>query len=62
MASLLDKQPQAPKDVVVIEEEESQFVRLRRRSWARLIAKVYLEDPALCPSCGKPMRILAVRA
>jgi hypothetical protein len=49
----------APNDVVVVEEEESDFVRLRRASWARLIAKTWLEDPSLCPSCGQPMRILA---
>ena len=40
-------------------EEESPFVRLRRKNWARLIARTYLEDPALCPSCGQEMRIVA---
>lgn len=50
--------PGAPA-VVVVEGEESDFVRLRRRSWARLIARVWLEDPSLCPSCGQEMKILA---
>ena len=44
---------------VTVAEEESEFVKLRKRSWARLISKVYLEDPSLCPSCGKPMRIIS---
>jgi len=32
---------------------------MRRRNWARLIAKVYLEDPQLCRTCGKLMPIVA---
>jgi len=31
----------------VVAEEESEFVKLRRKKWARLISKVYLEDPSL---------------
>ena len=50
-----DETPAAPKDVVVAEEEESQFIKLRRKNWARLIAKVYLENPALCSACGQEM-------
>jgi hypothetical protein len=45
--------------VPVIEGEESEFVRVRRRSWARLIAKTWLENPAVCRSSGKEMKILA---
>jgi len=44
---------------VTIAEEESEFVKLRKRNWARLISKVYLENPSLCPSCGKPMKIIS---
>ena len=51
--------PQAPKDVVVVEEEESQFVKVRRKNWARLIAKVWLEDPSLCASCGKEVKVVS---
>jgi hypothetical protein len=40
---------------VVVEEDEAEFVKLRRRSWARLIQKVYLDDPTLCPS-APPVR------
>ena len=32
---------------------------MRRKNWARLIAKVWLEDPSLCPSCGKEMRVVS---
>jgi len=54
-----EETPQSPKDVVVVEEEESQFVKVRRKNWARLIAKVWLEDPILCASCGKEMRVVS---
>ncbi len=54
-----DETPEAPKDVVVVEEEDSEFVKLRRRNWARLISRVYLENPALCGSCGKEMKIIS---
>jgi len=47
------------QDVTVVEEEESQFVKLRRKNWARLIAKVWLEDPSLCVSCGEEMRVVS---
>ena len=54
-----EETPAAPKDVVVAEEEDSKFVKLRRKNWARLIAKVWLENPALCRSCGQEMRIIS---
>jgi len=41
------------------EEEDDEFLRTRRRNWARLIAKVWLEDPSLCRTCGKPMPIVS---
>ena len=50
---------QGSPSVPVIEGEESEFVRVRRRNWARLIARVWLERPDLCPSCGKEMKVLA---
>ena len=33
--------------------------KLSSRSWAQLIAKVYLDDPLVCPKCGGQMKILA---
>ena len=53
-----DSQKENPPEVVVA-EEESEFVKLRRKSWARLISRVYLEDPSVCRSCQKPMRIIS---
>ena len=54
-----EETPQAPTDVVVVEEQESQFIKLRRKNWARLIEKVYLENPALCSACGEEMKIIS---
>ncbi len=51
---------QAPGDEVEVEEEdESEFVRLRRANWARLIARTWLEDPSLCNCCGQAMKVLS---
>ena len=33
---------------------------LRRRSWARLLRKVFEVDPLLCPRCGETMVVVAV--
>ena len=40
--------PSTPEASPGLDGEESQFVRKRRRSWARLIAKTWLVDPELC--------------
>jgi hypothetical protein len=31
-----------------------------RRSWARLIQKVYEVDPLICPKCSHEMRVIAI--
>ena len=41
------------------QEDDSDFVRSRRRGWAKLIAQVWLQDPSLCASCQKPMKIVS---
>jgi hypothetical protein len=41
------------------QEEDSEFARGRRRGWAKLISKVWLEDPSLCASCQQPMKIIS---
>ena len=38
---------------------QGEFLRIRKRNWARLIAKVYMEDPSLCGGCGHPMEIIS---
>jgi len=35
-----------------------EFGRGRRRSWARLIERVYEADPLVCPRCYGPLKIL----
>ena len=32
----------------------------RRRSWARLIKKVYEADPLVCPHCSEPLKIISL--
>ena len=49
----------SPPDVITLEDEDSDFVKVRKRNWARLIKKVWLSDPEACPKCGSHMRILA---
>mgnify|MGYP001605988630 FL=1 len=51
--------PGGAPTVAVVEGEDSEFMRVRRRNWARLIARVWLENPSLCPTCGKEMKVLA---
>jgi hypothetical protein len=31
-----------------------------KRSWARLIQKVYKVHPLICPKCGHEMRVIAI--
>ena len=45
--------------VLFPEEEESAFLRQRKRSWARLIKKIYEVDPLECRRCGGVMRVVA---
>jgi hypothetical protein len=37
-----------------------EFARARRRSWARLIKKVYQADPRVCPRCSGPLTIISL--
>jgi len=41
------------------EKAESRDTRAMRRSWARLIKRIYEVDPSACPSCGGEMKIIA---
>ena len=34
--------------------------RASRKTWARLLAKIYEIDPFVCPKCGSEMRVIAV--
>ena len=37
-----------------------EFARGRRRSWARLIKKVYEADPLICPRCSGPLKVISL--
>ena len=37
-----------------------EFARGRRRSWARLIKRVYEADPLVCPRCFGPLKIISL--
>ena len=41
-------------------EMQSVTNKAARRSWARLIQKVYEVDPLVCPKCGSEMKVVAV--
>jgi len=55
--------PAPPAGVQGMHQEGSdggeEFVRGRRRSWARLIKKVYEADPLVCPRCSGPLKIIS---
>ena len=40
-------------------EDVSDFIRRRRRGWAKLIAKIWGGDPGACGTCGEPMKIIS---
>ena len=40
-------------------QDDDEFARRSRLSWAKLIRRVYEVDPLLCPFCGAEMKILA---
>ena len=35
--------------------EDPEFLRRRKRGWAKLIAKTFKDDPGICKGCGHPM-------
>ena len=41
-------------------DSRQEFARSRRRSWARLIKKVYEADPLVCPRCSGPLKIISL--
>ena len=38
----------------------TEFARGRRRSWARLIKKVYEADPRVCPRCSGALKVISL--
>ena len=40
-------------------EVDSEFLRRKKRGWAKLIAKTWQDDPGTCKCCGQRMKIIA---
>ena len=40
-------------------QDDDEFTRHARLTWAKLIRRVYEVDPLLCPFCAAEMKILA---
>jgi hypothetical protein len=41
-------------------DADTDFVKARKASWARLLRRIYEADPLICPRCGDTMDILAI--
>ena len=52
----LDQEKRSISPGVTVVENEGEFLKVRRRNWARLFARTWHEDPSLCAGCGKPMK------
>jgi hypothetical protein len=50
----------APAVTTATDEDVTPEVRSRRRSWVRLLRRIFEVDPLLCPRCEVQMRIVAV--
>jgi len=48
---------QAPS--VRAKKDQGPDARALRRSWAKLIKRIYEVDPLVCPSCGSEMKVIA---
>ena len=52
--------PEKTPEHVSDPEMETVSNKASRRSWARLIQKIYEVDPLKCPQCGQRMKVIAV--
>ena len=54
----------SPKQAHAMHQDDAdrgeEFARARRRSWARLIKKVYEASPLVCPRCSGPLKIVSL--
>ena len=41
-------------------EDDSVDSQMYKRSWARLLTKVFEVNPFVCPKCGSEMKVIAV--
>jgi hypothetical protein len=40
--------------------DDSPDTRAYKKTWARLLSKVYEIDPMVCPKCGSEMKVIAI--
>ena len=48
-----------PHTATVLDDADPEFTRARKRGWAHLIRKVWLDDPECCEKCGGTMKIVS---
>ena len=48
-----------PAAELLQEPEDTSYRKACRRSWAQLIAKIYLVSPLVCPKCRGPMKVVS---
>jgi hypothetical protein len=56
---LRGKRQKNPADIIPCIIESHRTPAACRKSWARLIQKIYKVDPLVCPNCRGPMRIIS---
>ena len=56
-----EREESSSPDVITVDEEdeESEFVKVRKRNWARLIARVWKGDPEIFPECGSKLEVFS---
>jgi hypothetical protein len=54
------KEPDGPESRAQHPGSADDFARRLRRSWARLIKKVYEANPLICAHCGGPLKIISL--
>jgi hypothetical protein len=53
------RQEENPEDIIPYLIESDIPPKARRKTWARLIQKIYEADPLICPKCQGTMRIIS---
>ena len=48
-----------PHAATALDDADTEFTRIRRRGWAQLIRKVWLDDPERCENCRGTMKIIS---
>ena len=55
-----DETPTAPLPIDHPDDAETAFAKSRRKSWARLLRKIFEVDPMICARCGVEMKVISV--